>query len=379
MVLVIARQGDHTRLLTDVKKYWRGLHSVTHDLLAIVIPDAGSELIPAGGYYAGKVDGISVPGGIGPDIGWAHGFFRVKPGFWTPAPSPGLRSGGFDQSRSTPDPPAGGGVGAALTGAANAMKELLGLSERHVPCVAVLSLWEKEAFILPVGESFSLYGFLKALAEAFEPQTRELRLSALRRELEAARSERSGLDRTLVREAKERDKAAISVVRNWNEQVDALIRDLPPGLQPTAMPLFEALQATPPQSPKANRETLIALEDVRLAAEKVPDCSSRLLRKLVQVERAVREGFPQHLAAQIRAADAWGKVQAHPATQRLSAAEQQLEKAKELARLSVAITAVAQPNHLRSVDSNLLLKTPWRTTVLQARSIEPAKPATQRG
>lgn len=31
MVLVIARQGDHTQLLTRVKKYWRGLHSVTHD------------------------------------------------------------------------------------------------------------------------------------------------------------------------------------------------------------------------------------------------------------------------------------------------------------------------------------------------------------
>jgi hypothetical protein len=103
------------------------------------------------------------------------------------------------------------------------------------------------------------------------------------------------------------------------------------------------------------------------------------MRRLAQVERAVREGFPEHLAAQTRTTEAWGKVQHHSATQRLSAAEQQLEKAKGLAKLSAAITAAVQPNHLRSVDSALLRKTPWRTTVLQARAIEPAKPASQRG
>jgi hypothetical protein len=190
MVLVIARQGDQTQLLTHVKEYWRGLHSVTRDLLAVVVPDVGSERIKSGRYHVGEVDGISVPGGIGPGPGWARGFFRAESGFWTATPSPrDRRSVVFDQSRPAPDPPADGGVGDALTEAANAMKELLGLSERHVPCVAVLSLWEKETFVLPVGKSFSLYDFLKELVEAFEPQADELQLRPLRRELEEARSE----------------------------------------------------------------------------------------------------------------------------------------------------------------------------------------------
>jgi hypothetical protein len=187
------------------------------------------------------------------------------------------------------------------------------------------------------------------------------------------------LDRTLVREAKEREKAATSVARDWNKQVDALIQDLPSDLRPTAVPLLEALETTPPESPEATQGTLTALEEVRLAAEKAPDCSSRVIRRLAQVERAVREGFPEHLAAQTRAAEAKKKVEAHPATQRLSAAEQHLEKAKKLARLSTAIKAAVQPNHLRSVDSTSLPKTPWQTTVLQARSIQPTKPESQRG
>jgi hypothetical protein len=380
MVLVIARKGDHTRLLADVQRYWQGLHGVTRDLLALVVPATGSELIRSGRATAGEVDGIWVPDGIGPELGWARGFFRVKSGFWTPTPAPdNRRSGGFEQSQPTPDPPAGGGVGAALTRAANAMKELLGLSERHVPCVAVLSLWEKEAFVLPVGESFDLYGFLKALVEAFEVQEVKLRLDTLRRELQEARSERSRLDSTLVREAKERDKATISVASNWNQQVDAFIRDLPQELQPTTMLLLEALKTTPPQYPKVTQGTLTALEEVRLAAAKTPDYSDRVLRRLVQVERAISEGFPEQRAAQTRAVEAWEKVQAHPATQRLSAAEQQMKNAKGLARLSKAIKAAVEPNHLRSVDSTLLRESPWRTTVLEATSIEPAKPASQRG
>ncbi|NUW40417.1 hypothetical protein [Nonomuraea rhodomycinica] len=108
----------------------------------------------------------------------------------------------------------------ALTRAVTEMQEFFGVPESLVPCVVVVSLEEKAAFVVPLEESSSVYHFLKRIKSEVESvlseiRERDERLDALKR---ARISNRSDLGM--------RKAAMAAVDREWERHRTALATDL---------------------------------------------------------------------------------------------------------------------------------------------------------
>ncbi|MET9386913.1 hypothetical protein ABZY09_39275 [Streptomyces sp. NPDC002928] len=350
LILVVGRDADVGELTEETMRNWHSLHSVTREHFAFVCPDASGfayQPCPGSEPRALATNGITVRGG-------SHKWNRP---FWNARGIEPLHEG----ARVAGDRPFPKATGRrAITGTANELGAFLGLNEALIPCVAVLCLWEGKALILPTTSAFSLYPFLKGLAESFEETSREL--ATIRDQLADARWQLRQVEGPLARAVGHRRQALNNVMARWDKKIRRTCEELERSIDPEVVTRLEALRPALHNAFEAPSAALAAIEELSALA---PWCT-----RLTHVGWRIRDGLGRERAAAgrlVAAEDELARV-VTPLQQILANASEQHEQLKKAAMLSSHVIAVVPEFGLRTIRSNPKLNGPWPADVIQRRA-----------
>ncbi|MFI6415416.1 hypothetical protein [Streptomyces sp. NPDC050585] len=185
LVFVLARSADNPELHRRVFREWPDTHDVTCRYLGVITPAPRCGLVIDAGHWryeehATAVEGVSCLGESSRlDTPWPQARSTLRMDAWPPR---GDAEGGC---------PADGAVVEdvtllpalthplrehqdALTAAAGEMRRFFGVSEELLPCAVVVSLLERRAYAVALGDVPGLYALLKRVRVEMEPVTVEI-------------------------------------------------------------------------------------------------------------------------------------------------------------------------------------------------------------
>jgi hypothetical protein len=355
VLLIIARRADRGRLLDQVIDGWESLHSVTRRHLAIVCP---TEHRMEGTFVHGRRGNVAV--GLANDEIRAtvpEGDYRWKRAFFGDGPFDPLLSGVY---RSPWPPNSARDAVNAMTAAANDMGAYFGLAEASIPCVVVVSLWERRAVVLPAAPDFDLYQFTKAVTESFETQaaTVDIARSELAEAAKALEEAKTAASRGVIQARGRIDR----LHETWQKQLARIKRktDLAAQADPHLAVLLDTHQSTLDVPNLAQASSATRLHDLASQLESLQrrdDAANPLLAALTnQVEHSLFVlGELQERMSQARdqydaAIDSAARRQDREA--RVGALEGQLHNRKQGTSLSACVREVGRGHNLRRLHEH---------------------------
>jgi hypothetical protein len=193
----IARTADGEHFQNELIEKWGSLDSITADHILVITPSSSSAYVVWHGMSQKEAivsEGLSLRSRNSRK--WDYAFWREPwwerkefysglGGQYTPQGPQSTES--IREMRTT------------MTAAATHIARFFDISEAWLPCIVMLSLQERQVFVIPVSTSFSLFDFVKSIIIAYEPGSRLIReirekLRGFQDELDEARREQRDLE-----------------------------------------------------------------------------------------------------------------------------------------------------------------------------------------
>ena len=247
MLVVAARAADAQDLHDHLIANWRDLDDLTADAFIFAVPSSPDQAeMPQGTDFSrGLVaEGLHWgPQQMPPE--WSRRFWAVKQVTPQRPDEPMTRAYA---------PPTEEAARAGLTSSATRLARYFGLSEAELPCVVLLSFWDRQLFVIRASPPLDLYRLVKAVIISYQGVARV-------RAAEEALTDARGAARETARNREHGTRFA-TVVEQWEAQRQGSLRplrhlaELKPEIAPSVGRLIDRIEAN--AVPSADDDTHVA-------------------------------------------------------------------------------------------------------------------------